>query len=75
MTDEKKTTIVIDDVEYTEDQLNDTAKDAVNHIANLERKISNTQFQLDELMVNKGAYVAILRNAVSEEAQQVEAAE
>lgn len=74
MTDEKKTTIVIDEVEYTEDQLSDTAKDALNHIANLERKISNTQFQLEELIVNKGAYLAILRNEVPKEAQ-VEAAE
>jgi hypothetical protein len=73
MTDEKKTTIVIGDVEYTEEQLSDRAKDAVNHIANLERKISNTQFQLDELIVNKGAYIAILKGEV--EAQQVEAAE
>ena len=73
MTDEKKTTIVIDDVEYTEDQLSDRAKDAVNHIANLERKIGNTQFQLDELMVNKGAYISILKGEVEE--QKVEAAE
>jgi len=74
MTEENKTTIVIDDVEYTEDQLSDRAKDAVNHIANLERKIGNTEFQLDELMVNKGAYIAILRQEV-QEAEQVEAAE
>lgn len=74
MTDEKKTTIVIDDVEYTEDQLSDRAKNAVNHIANLERKIGNTEFQLEELNVNKGAYIAILRQEV-QEAQQVEAAE
>jgi len=73
MTDEKKTKIIIDDVEYTEDQLSDRAIDAVNHISNLERKIGNTQFQLDELLVNRDAYVSILKGEV--EAQQVEAAE
>jgi uncharacterized protein YciI len=75
MTEQKQTKIVIDDVEYTEDQLNDTAKDAINHIAYLDRKIDQGKFALDGQMVERSAYVAILRQAVSEEAQQVEAAE
>ena len=74
MTEQKQTKIVIDDVEYTEDQLNDTAKDAINHIAYLDRKIDQGKFALDGQMVERSAYVAILRQAVSEEAQ-VEAAE
>jgi len=38
MTEEKKV-ITIDDVEYTEDELNDTAKMCINHINSLEQKI------------------------------------
>jgi len=75
MADEKQTKVVIDNVEYTEDQLNETAKNAINHIAYLERKIEQGKFALDGQMVERDAYLAILRNAVSEEAQQVEAAE
>lgn len=74
MTEQKQTKIVIDDVEYTEDQLNDTAKDAINHIAYLDRKIDQGKFALDGQMVERSAYIAILRKAVSEETQ-VEAAE
>ena len=75
MADDKQTKIVIDDVEYTEDQLNDTAKDAINHIAYLDRKIEQGKFALDGQTVERGAYLAILRQAISDEAEQVEAAE
>ena len=76
MTDQKQTKIVIDDVEYTEDQLNETAKDAINHIAYLDRKIEQGKFALDGQTVERSAYLAILRQAIAEKDQdQVEAAE
>lgn len=74
MTEQKQTKFVIGGVEYTEDQLNETAKDAINHIAYLDRKIEQGQFALDGQTVERSAYIAILKKAV-EEAQQVEAAE
>ena len=45
MTEDKKV-ITIDEVEYTEDQLSDTAKMCINHINSLDQKIGSAQFNL-----------------------------
>jgi hypothetical protein len=44
-----KASIVIDDVEYTEDQLTDEQKVLINHLMDLDRKINSTQFNLAQL--------------------------
>ncbi|UAW58994.1 hypothetical protein CRP212_gp28 [Roseobacter phage CRP-212] len=61
---ENKKTIVINDKEYTEDQLTDQQKMMVNHIADLERKIGTTQFNLDQLNVGKQAFVDLLTKSL-----------
>ena len=43
MAEKKTNTITINDVDYTEDQLNDTQKVMVNHVADLDRKIRSAQ--------------------------------
>ena len=63
---EKKQTIVINDKEYTEDQLTDQQKIMVNHIADLDRKIGTTQFNLDQLAVGKQAFVDMLTASLEE---------
>ena len=68
---ENKKTIVINDKEYTEDQLTDQQKMMVNHIADLDRKIGTTQFNLDQLSVGKQAFVDMLTKSI----EQVEDAE
>jgi len=56
----EKQTIVINDIEYTEDQLTDQQKVIINHIGDLDRKIRSTQFNLDQLTVGKDAFVNML---------------
>jgi hypothetical protein len=63
---ENKKTITINGTEYTEDQLNDQQKMMVNHIADLDRKISTTQFNLDQLNVGKDAFVNLLTRSLEE---------
>jgi len=63
---EKKQTIVINDKEYTEDQLTDQQKIMVNHVADLDRKIGTTQFNLDQLGVGKKAFVDMLTSSLEE---------
>lgn len=58
---EEKKTIMIDDVEYTEDELNDTAKMCINHINSLEQKIGSAEFNLDQLKVGRNAFVEMLK--------------
>jgi hypothetical protein len=56
----KKQTIVINDQEYTEDQLTDEQKMIINHVADLDRKIGSTRFNLDQLQVGRAAFVNML---------------
>lgn len=60
MARETNNVIVIDGTEYTEDQLTDQQKVIINHIADLDRKIRSTQFNLDQLTVGKDAFVNML---------------
>ena len=62
----EKQTIVINDIEYTEDQLTDQQKVIINHIADLDRKIRSTQFNLDQLTVGKDAFVNMLTASLGE---------
>ena len=58
---EDKKTITIDDVDYTEDQLTDTAKACINHINSLDQKIASAQFNLTQLQVGREAFVEKLK--------------
>ena len=64
---EKKTQIItINDREYTEDQLSDEQKVLINHIADLDRKIGSTRFNLDQLSVGRDAFMAMLDKSLEE---------
>ena len=64
MTKETNKVITINDVDYTEDQLTDQQKVIINHIGDLDRKIRNTQFSLDQLTVGKEAFVKMLTDSL-----------
>ena len=75
MAEKKTNTITINDVDYTEDQLTDQQKSMINHVADLDRKIKSTQFNLDQLNVGKNAFVNLLTMSINAPAEVVEAAE
>ena len=58
---EKKTTpITINDVEYTLEDMSEEQQTMVNHVADLDRKISSTRFNLDQLSVGREAFMNML---------------
>lgn len=67
MSEKKTQTIVIDDKEYTEDQLTDQQKVMINHIGDLDRKIRSAQFNLDQLQVGRDAFMGHLKTSLAEE--------
>jgi len=73
MAEKKTNTITINDVDYTEDQLNDTQKVMVNHVADLDRKIGSANFNIDQLKMGRMAFMNTL--TASLEAPAEEAAE
>jgi hypothetical protein len=66
MSEKKTKTIAINGTEYTEDQLTDQQKVIINHVGDLDRKINSTQFNLDQLMVGKQAFVDMLTKSLEE---------
>ena len=63
----EKTPIVINDVEYEFADMTAEQQAMVNHIADLDRKMSAARFNLDQLAVGKEAFVEMLKRSLSAE--------
>lgn len=57
----KETPITIDDKEYILEDMTDKCKALVNHCADLERKITSSQFNLEQLQFGRQAFVNELK--------------
>jgi len=64
MAKDKKTPITIDDKEYFVEDMTDEQKVMLNHIADLDKKINGTKFNLDQLNVGKDAFVNMLKKSL-----------
>ena len=64
MAEKKTNTIRINDKSYTEDQLNDSQKVMINHVADLDRKINSANFNLDQLKVGRMAFIQSLTESL-----------
>jgi hypothetical protein len=70
MAEKKPTVITINDVDYTEDQLTDEQKVLINHVADLDRKIGSTRFNLDQLQVGREAFMNMLTASLNKETEE-----
>jgi|TARA_E500000318_G_scaffold21261_1_gene21718 predicted nucleic acid-binding Zn-ribbon protein len=77
MAEKKTTPIVINGVEHAFEDMSEPQQMMVNHIADLERKIKSTQFNLDQLNVGKQAFIDMLTSDLnaSKEDENAEEAE
>jgi len=62
---DKKTPITIDNVEYQFEDLTAEQQLLVNHCVDLDRKISTTQFNIDQLNVGKNAFINMLKQSLN----------
>jgi len=53
-------TITVNEIDYNLDDFTDGQKVLLNHVQDLERKLNNAQFNLDQLMVGREAFIARL---------------
>lgn len=67
---DKKTPVIIDDVEYEFDDMADDQKAMVNHLIDLDRKIGSAQFNLDQLQVGKQAFLNMLRESLAKKDEE-----
>jgi len=61
--DENKT-ITVNDVEYNLDDFTQAQTTMLNHINDLDRKLANAQFNLDQLNVGREAFVKMLADSL-----------
>ena len=64
---QKEQTVTIDDTEYNVDDLTQEQVGLVNHVADLDRKLSSAQFNLDQLNVGRGAFMNMLTESLKVE--------
>jgi hypothetical protein len=68
----KKTQITIDEVEYQLEDLTPEQQVLFSHCIDLDRKINNTKFQLDQLSVGKQGFYNMLKESLAVEKVEVE---
>jgi len=61
MENKKPQIVTIDGTEYDANDFNEQEVMYLNHLMDLDRKIGSTQFQLQQLMVGKDAFLTMLK--------------
>ena len=76
MAEKKTTPIVIDDKEYTFEDMTAEQQEMVNHVADLDRKLSSTRFNMTQLEGGRKFFLDMLKKSLAntpENAQEVAA--
>jgi len=76
MAEKKTTPIVIDDKEYTFEDMTAEQQEMVNHVADLDRKLSSTRFNMTQLEGGRKFFIDMLKKSLEntpENAQEVAA--
>jgi restriction endonuclease S subunit len=66
MENTKKNQVTIDDVTDDFEQMKPDQQAMVNHIADLDRKIGSTQFNLEQMSIGKQAFIDMLKKSLIE---------
>jgi hypothetical protein len=69
--DEKKV-ITVNDVEYNLADLTEQQLAMVNHVSDLDRKLANARFNVDQLQVGRDAFVGMLATSLDSNAEAAE---
>lgn len=60
----EKTPVVIDDVEYSVEDMTQEQQTYLNHVVDLDRKINSMRFNLDQLNVGRNAFMNALKSSL-----------
>ena len=63
-TEKEKPVLKIDDKEYDIESMNDNQKTMINHIADLDRKLQSSEFNLVQLRFGRQAFVDALKASI-----------
>lgn len=71
MAKNEKIAITVNDKEYFVEDMTEQQQTMLNHINDLERKLGNAQFNLDQLNVGREAFVNMLATALEAPEEEV----
>jgi hypothetical protein len=66
-----KPQLTIDGVEYDVEKLTDQQRALLDHVVDLERKVSSAKFNLDQLQVGRDSFVGMLKQSLAEQPAEV----
>jgi hypothetical protein len=69
----KKTPITVDDIEYQFEDMTQEQQMLVNHVADLDRKLSSARFNVDQLQVGRNAFMGLLTEALAAKPEEAAA--
>jgi hypothetical protein len=72
MAEKKTTPVTIDGKEYVFEDMTQEQQTLVNHVADLDRKISSTTFNLDQLKVGQQAFIQLLKESLEKQPETVQ---
>jgi len=72
MAEKKTTPVTIDGKEYVFEDMTQEQQTLVNHVADLDRKITSTQFNLDQLKVGQQAFIQLLKESLEKQPETVQ---
>jgi hypothetical protein len=72
MGQDKKNPIVVNDVQYELENFSDQQRTMVNHIADLDRKLSSARFNVQQLEVGREAFVNMLAQSLEQQPEKAE---
>lgn len=72
MSNNTKTSLQIDGVEYQYEDLTQEQQMLVNHLVDLDRKLNSARFNVDQLQVGRDAFMSMLKTALTKDETLVE---
>jgi hypothetical protein len=72
MAEKKTTPVTIDGKDFVYEDMTQEQQTLVNHVADLDRKISSTTFNLDQLKVGQQAFIQLLKESLEKEPETVQ---
>lgn len=74
MAKDEKNTITVNEKEYFVEDMTEQQVTMLNHVQDLDRKLANAQFNLDQLNVGREAFVNMLAASLEAPVEEAEAA-
>ena len=69
---DKKTPVMIDDAEYLYEDMTQEQQVFLNHVADLDRKLSAARFNVDQLQVGRNAFMQLLADSLKSKEEVAE---